>query len=711
MQSELMVHVAGNEILVATITAAGPVLIAIISAIPLVVRSMRKRRQAALAGRPPIMLPSRIRLVDRTNEVSQVLRHLSDGEFVIAIEGNLGVGKSAVAAEVAHRMADRLTAEISRSASRHPKYRWLAWIDAQNNCPTVADMARHFSLLSGDQGMSAAPDADKANALRAFLARQPSIIVVDNVRLTATAAQEFIGFIRTIPAGSLAIISANTPGRLAAPRILVEELQQDFMQELLRREAQRLDVKTILSADQETLDRAYALVGGNPRTIELLVLTCSRRPVTLREVIDELSVGRGNITDELYSSVWNSLTEDHRLTIIACAYLGRRALADQLSAALDIPRARLLENVEDLWADGLLSALEHEHSLHYTCSQVLSVFALNKASDETLRSIRRRLARYFIGRFTDDWEDAEGAVPHIPAIRMLIEDLFDHGDHVLSLDLFDVTLDIFFTLGLFDDRIKLGWVAYNAATRLDDPVRQSVALSVVSSTHSLRGEHEPAARAVELGFEAARRAGSDKEVARQIRCKGYNEFRRGAIAEALGVIDGAEEMAVTAGDPHNAVDILALRSAAEWHLGRFAECRRTVGRFLHLCEQIHWERGKAYPIREKAELAIVGRSFNDAELLLAESRLIAERYRDQRQLVRIGLSESRLLLHRRQIVSARRHGRTVSDTAERLGLMGEMGEADAVVRAANQAILLPWKRYSYFRNPRNRFTSMTIGGD
>lgn len=187
--------------------------------------------------------------------------------------------------------------------------------------------------------------------------------------------------------------------------------------------------------------------------------------------------------------------------------------------------------------------------------------------------------------------------------------------------------------------------------------------------------------------------------------------RQRAWADPMGVIDGAEEMAVTAGAPHNAVDILALRSAAEWHLGRFVECQRTVGRFLHLCEQINWERGKAYPIREKAEMAIVGRSFNDAEILLAESRLIAERYRDQRQLVRIGLSESRLLLHRRQIVSARRHGRTVTDTAERLGLRGEMGEADAVVRAANQAIILPWKRYSYFRNSRNRFTSMTIGGD
>lgn len=710
MQSQLVVY-AGNDIWSATITAAGPVLIAIISAIPLAVRSVRKRRQAELADRPPIMLPSRIRLVDRTNEVFQVLRHLRDGEFVIAIEGNLGVGKSAVAAEVAHRMVDRVTAENARPSRRHAKYRWLAWIDAQNNCPTVADLARHFSLLSGDQGMSAAPDADKANALRAFLARQPSIIVVDNVRLTAVAAQEFIGFIRTIPTGSLAIVSANTPGRMAAPRILVEELQQDFMRELLRREAQRLDVKTILSADQATLDRAYALVGGNPRAIELLVLTCSRRPVTLREVVDELSVGQGNITDELYASVWESLAEEHRLTIIACAYLCGRALADQLSAALDIPWARLSTLVEVLWADGLLSALEQERSLYYTCSQVLRVFALNKAPDELLRSIRRRLARHFIDWFTDDWEDAEGAIPHIPVIRTLIEDLFDHGDHVLSLDLFDVTLDIFFTLGLFDDRIRLGWVAYNAATRLDDPVRQSVALSVVSSTHSLRGEHEPAARAIELGIEAARRAGSDKEMARQIRCRGYNEFRRGAIAEALDVIDGAEEMAVTAGDPHNAVDILALRSAAEWHLGRFAECKRTVDRFLYFCEQIPWERGKAYPIREKAELAIMERSFSDAGLLLAESRSIAEEYRDQRQLVRIGLSESRLLLHRRRMISARRRGRTVSDTAERLGLTGEMSEADAVVRAAIQTILLPWKRYSYFRNPRNRFTSMTIGGD
>ena len=690
----------------ALIAAAGTVVAALV---PLLVRARGGRGETR--NRPAVLLPSRVRLVDRSNEVSQILDHLRRGEYMVAIEGSIGVGKSAVAAEVAHRMVDRVAVDGSRMPRRGRRYRWLVWIDAQNGCPTVAGIAAQLSLLSGDQLLSTASLTEKAHVLRTFLAAQPSILILDNVRLTATEAQEFLGFVRTLPSGSVAIVSSNTPGRMAAPRILVRELQRDFMRDLLLREARRLDVRSILDANSALIDEAYDLVGGNARAIELLVVACSRRPTTLRTVIEQVRAGTGDLADELFSRVWTDLPGDDRLVIVVCAYLKGRALPEQVRAALDISADRLTHSVERLWADGLLSALERGDQLYYTCAPALRGFVLNQTATSTVDKIRSRLAAYLIDRFRNDWEDAEGAIPHLDAIRLLVADLHDSGDHGASFDLFEVTLDIFFTLGLFDDRVSLGWLAYDAATSLADPEKQSLALSVVSSTHSLRGEYAEAAHAVDVGLNVATLAGSQREIARQLRCKGYNEFRSGRITEALATVADAEGMALAAGDLHNVVDILALSSAAQWHLGDLDACGTMLDRFLHYCRAIPWERGKAYPIREMGELALMARSYRDAELLLAESRAIAETYRDTRLLVRIALSESRLHLFSGRALRAYRGATDVRCQAGRLGLSGEFAEAQAVSQHALRAILFPPLRYLYRRKPRTRFTPMTIGGD
>jgi hypothetical protein len=78
-------------------------------------------RRAGDAGpvKPRVLLPSRTGLVDRGNEVAQALRHLDRGEYLLSIEGSIGVGKSALAMEVAHRLADRRPHRTQHRSTRH----------------------------------------------------------------------------------------------------------------------------------------------------------------------------------------------------------------------------------------------------------------------------------------------------------------------------------------------------------------------------------------------------------------------------------------------------------------------------------------------------------------------------------------------------------------------------------------------------------------
>lgn len=709
VQGSVALAVGSPEVWAAAVAASGVVAAALVPVVQAALRARRALDSSPVANQ--VLLPSRARLVDRTNEVSKVLRHLQQGEFLVAIEGSLGTGKSAIAAEVAHRLVPRVGAGDGPAARQGRRYRWLAWIDARNGCPTVAEVADQLSLLTGDQGLAVASAENKEAVLRSFLAGQPSVLVIDNVRFTASGTQDFTRFMRTLPSGSVAVVSANTPGRLNAPRIIVEELQLDFMREMLRREADRLEVPSVLDADEETLGEVHRLIGGNPRAIGLLVLACSRQPATLREVLDQLRSGEGPVIDELFSTVWDGITPEDRFVLAVCSYLKGQAVQEQIESALDVSRDVLRQRIERLWADGLLTRSEQQGSTCYTVTPMMCGFVLKHTPEETISGIALRLSRYLIRKFRDAWEDAAGAIPHLPAIRHLVEELNARGEPGLCLDLFEVSLDIFFTLGLFDDRIRLGWIAHDAACRSGDAVRSSLALSVISSTHSLRGEYAVADHAIDLGMRVAREAGSDQEVARQIRCRAYNVFRSGDARQALETVGDAEEMALNSGDLNNLVDIIALRSAAEWHLGDFDACRATVSQFLHYCQVIPWERAKAYPIREKAELAMMARSYGDAALLLKECREIAEKYRDERQLVRIALSESRHSLFTGRLLTARQRARSVEAEAGRLGLLSEHAEASAVSSRAGRAMAMPWRWRRSTRSPVPRFTEMTIGGD
>ena len=205
--------------------------------------------------------------------------------------------------------------------------------------------------------------------------------------------------------------------------------------------------------------------------------------------------------------------------------------------------------------------------------------------------------------------------------------------------------------------------------------------------------------------------GPQAETARRLRRRGYDLYRTGSVVEALTVTAGAEDMALAAGDLDNVIDILALRSAAQWHLGDLASCQATAERFLRHCQAAPSERATAHAIRVLGELTIMRRSYRDAWLLLAESRSIAMRHRDVRLLVRTTLSEARLHLFGGHLLRARRRAAGVRREAGRTGMRGEQAEAGAVARAALLGLLFPPLRYHHRRHPRTRLTAVPVGVD
>lgn len=679
---------------------------------PLIASRRARKAQGAIARRGPrLVLPSRIQLVDRVDELSEILRYLRAGEFVVTVEGAIGVGKSALAMEAAHQLA--AGGRRSGRTSKITEFESLVWIDAANQSPDLSDLARTLSLVTGERSLSAAPTIGKAEALRSFLAEHPTVLVIDNLRVPVGTTAVLPNFLRTLPSGSIAIVSANTVGAVHGPQVQVPELPRKDATALTVREASRRGVTALADPAGELVERAYQLVGGNPRAIGLLVLACSRFPGAVSGLLDQLASGSNEIAAALYETVWSELPPTGRDALTVCAYVVDGADLEQVAISLGIAEVEIHPVLGGLWADGLLGTAETMGRTVYVCSPVLRAFTSAKGDPGTLARVRTRLGAYLAQRFTADWEDAAGAVRHVGAIRTLVRDLDACGEYRLCLDLFTAVYDILFTLGLFDDRIELGWVAYHAAGELGLPEEQSLALSVVSSTHAIRGEDAKAAAAVKLGLQIARQAGSARETARQLRCEGFRLFRAGHAAEALAVVESedAENMARSAGDLNNMIDILSLVGAARWHLGDLDGCEATVRRFVQECESMPWERGKAYALRDLAEVMLMRRDYAQAQKLTSQARRIAEEYRDVRQAARIALTESRLHLFGGRMRAARDTAWRAAGEARTLLLAGERAEADAVARIAERALRMPWLRVAVTRQPQARFTEMTVGGD
>jgi tetratricopeptide (TPR) repeat protein len=666
-----------------------------------------EREAAAPANGPGVLLPPRLHcFVNRTEAMGKAIARIGDGERLLAIAGGAGVGKSAVAGELVHRLRADGTASGVPDLSAHD----FLWIDGRDGCPTLIDICRQVTLLTGDQSLSSVADGAKLEALRAHFARNKTVLLLDNLRLAGEGSGESLReLLRTIPSGSLAIASLNSPYALDGSRVLLADLEPAYVRELIQHEARRLGLQEDLF-DAEFATRLQQAVGGNPRLIESFLRALSRSSRSLEQLLD--AVERGEGLRELYLPVWSELSALGRTVLGACACLRGEAIADQLAVACTISSEELTAPLEELMQAGLVTVLRGAMRPDaYTCSHSVQRFVLAETPVEEVGAFASRLAAHYIRQLATEPENARWVAPHVGAIKAVMQWLYDRGDDAEVQSLFASVLDVLFTLGLFDDRISTGRLAYESAMRAGNPRGASLAIDVIVSTHSARGELEQAREAVGLGLLAAERSGDAGERARMMRANALVFYKNGDSAEALAALEGAGDFARETGDLEVLGNTCGLRTVAHWHAGEFESSAAAATEALQVCEEMSWQRAMAYPLRNLAEVAIHDGEFAHARKLLADARRISGEHGDRRQLARIHLTTARLELLGGDPGVAQREAFAARAAALELGLIPELREVSALRRAAGRSRFFPpLRRYYRARRPA-RFTDAPVGGD
>jgi hypothetical protein len=656
-------------------------------------------------GRP--LLPSRPPFLNRDREMCELLARIRAGEdSLLTIEGERWVGKSAATAALV-----RTLLETPAEGAFDPDRRHFVWLDANDACPSVAEICGELALETGEYALTAAPGAAKSRALRAHLARSGTVLVLDNLRLgDDERSRVMIDLLDDLPHGALVIASINRPGALVAPRVKLDDLDAETVHELIIDHVYRLGVDGPGQFDEAFSARLQAAIGGNPGVIEWFLRGYRDSSDTLERRIT--AVENGVELSKLFEPTWQALEHDHQEVLEACAYLGGRATVRQMSTACGRSAAHLSPAAEELRREGVLTPVRsRDRPTVFTCAKAFQVFVAAKTSTSRRRTFTERLADHYVDYFREHPEDAAYGETEVDALGVVRVYLFQYEDDRRMQALFRVVLDILFTIGQFDELIDASDLAYKSADRVENFAGAALGALIQACTHAIRGEHASALAAYTQGRLAAESSGLPDRIARAKRCGAFLNYRARQPRQALAEIEGVEELARCGDDLSTVVDAFDLSTAANWYMRRLDACEAAAHGSLQAGAAIPWQRARAFPLRYLAEIAIQRREWRNARALLEEAGDIATRFGDQRQLARIDLTRARCGLLYGPLEAAQSAARRAVTQTTKLGLPPEQEEALALATAIDRAQRSTfWRRYYRLRRP-TRLSGAPVGGD
>ena len=338
------------------------------------------RRLGTLAHRQRnLPAPTYTRLFGVDAPLRRLQAWLADpgGPRFVSIEGMGDLGKTALAhaaVQASLPMAD--WADLAWiSVADQPFYRWRAQTD-----PAPLDPERILEQVAWQLGLeeiAALPAASRRAALQARLSRDLYLVVVDDLE-PAHRPHELVASLLPLAGATRFLLTtrqrlSDLPGGTNLP---LRELPRRPSLALLRQEVAERGLEPI---PNPLLEQVYAVVGGNPLALKLVVGQAASLPMA--RVLEGLRAVEGSPASDLFRHIylqsWHLLAPDARQTLVAMALLSSRgATYAELQTATALPPARLDPALRQLVTHSLLN-LDPTPPGRYTVHRLTHTFLLN----------------------------------------------------------------------------------------------------------------------------------------------------------------------------------------------------------------------------------------------------------------------------------------------------------------------------------------------
>jgi len=265
------------------------------------------RLHTLLARLPP---PTYANLFGSQNRLDEILDYLTcrDAPGVIAIIGQGGIGKTALADQAV------------RTILPHFVYQDVVWLCVypEDGPNTVHQPDTTLQKIINDLAEYLCPQTAIANdgriaCLRQTLKNRPTLIVIDNLESEADTAYMLDALNDwAIPSKFLLTTRVRLPASSAAYSLILNELPLPDAANLIRAQAQSLNLTDLAQAPDALIGQIYAVTGGNPLALKLVVGLTAVLP--LSQILADLSAAKIGEIEQLYRYIyweaWRNLGEN-----------------------------------------------------------------------------------------------------------------------------------------------------------------------------------------------------------------------------------------------------------------------------------------------------------------------------------------------------------------------------------------------------------------
>ncbi len=312
-------------------------------------------------------------LIGRDILIGDVLAALRDpsGKWIIAVDGMGGIGKTALAREIA-----------ARCTSEH-LFDAVVWDQAPKESPvmptgkrkdkgaltfeTVLDsIARQLGALD----VPRLKGPEKEIRVKALLQVQRVLVILDNLETAKESQNEIVRRLLILLNPSKTLMTSRLRFQGDVYAVHLPGLDEDGALRFIRQEAQEKNIQNISTASVSELKQIAETTGGSPLALKLVVGQLGLLPLgTVLEQLRKVKLPKGDSDKNdyvrfykgIFSPSWKLLSDDGKKLLISMSHFapGVGGTYEAVKATSDLSDETLTGCVDELWR---LSFLERGES-------------------------------------------------------------------------------------------------------------------------------------------------------------------------------------------------------------------------------------------------------------------------------------------------------------------------------------------------------------